>query len=875
MHDLAGLMTLLVELPAAEAQATAEALGYARVRAPAVDRVDDAPRRAQASNPTSPPRMPTEVPARTAETQRVKFWHVARHEVHASAVTPSDTVSDAVARRSKGDMQAMPPLEPFGEWARLWPRLYELIADRVPGRSPDVRAIVRDVSQGRPIESLPRLTIRRWPERLLLWADADEESVLLWPDRNALGARLTPLCGRLRFGGPDRWHPGESVLRLDAVPEHARAFGVRVESQGGRATALTLCKQRVPGWRGSAWTAAASGGDRTQRAHRLRVMLSAVGVVQPGLLRAVRALLPMSEADVQTELDVWRGPGVARRGVDGLMFTPADAETWRAEFARLPDDLQARIHQTVTDWRAHTPSELKHIESLLWTRLSAATPPLFDPAIARAFLDGVSRKMCGGRSKTLRVFARVASEQLLAFATPDNGLRAAVSRLWFAGHHGMAIDVPTQLDATQATAMLDPQEKQRDALRLSEGGIGLGGRKGVVLREVAWAHGAWKVAVNDGPLRQGDPTLRIPLTGREAITLSTGFERIELKTMQRPIWADSMMRDASGLHAEIEAMGLTLQWVVDGEGRWIGPGGVGVDEIGVFEDLHIANVPVRFRLIPAGTFMMGSPDDEEGRYSDEGPQHEVSLTEPFWLAEAAVTQALWKAVTGENPSRFKGADRPVERVSWDDVRQFIDKVEQSHPGFALQLPTEAQWEYACRAGTTTARYGELDAVAWHSGNSGAETHPVKQKQPNAWGLYDMLGNVYEWCADWKGSYQPGAVTNPTGPEEGSARVRRGGSWAVSARRVRVAFRNGDPPGIRHVYLGVRLSRGPAPSARSAERAEPASKHRSEPPARSDGAEGQARSAGGGASPEGSRPSEAPQTKRSIFSRGARRKKDES
>lgn len=229
----------------------------------------------------------------------------------------------------------------------------------------------------------------------------------------------------------------------------------------------------------------------------------------------------------------------------------------------------------------------------------------------------------------------------------------------------------------------------------------------------------------------------------------------------------------------------------------------------VFEDVRIANVSIRFRLIPAGTFMMGSPVDVAAPFGDEGPQHEVTLTEPFWLAETPVTQALWQAVTGETPSYFKGEDRPVEQVSWKDAQAFIEQINARVPGLEARLPTEAQWEYACRAGTTTTRYGELDAVAWHSGNSGNETHPVKQKQANAWGLYDMLGNVWEWCADWKGSYQPDAAINPRGPERGSSRVIRGGSCGYSARGVRAAFRIGYHPGLRRRILGFRLSRGPA------------------------------------------------------------------
>ena len=244
--------------------------------------------------------------------------------------------------------------------------------------------------------------------------------------------------------------------------------------------------------------------------------------------------------------------------------------------------------------------------------------------------------------------------------------------------------------------------------------------------------------------------------------------------------------------------------------------GFGFDEFGPYAEVYIDDATLRMRWIPPGTFTMGSPEDEEGRY-DREVQHKVTLTEGYWLADVPVTQALWQTVTDKNPSHFRGPHRPVESVSWDDLQTFIDQLNAQVPELDARLPTEAEWEYACRAETTTARYGELDAVAWHGRNSGDETHPVREKQPNAWGMYDMLGNVLEWCADrWLHRYEPGAATNPTGPAEGSGRVLRGGSWDGSARLVRAAYRSGLPPGRRFVFLGFRLSRGPAPSARSAE-----------------------------------------------------------
>ena len=215
------------------------------------------------------------------------------------------------------------------------------------------------------------------------------------------------------------------------------------------------------------------------------------------------------------------------------------------------------------------------------------------------------------------------------------------------------------------------------------------------------------------------------------------------------------------------------------------------------------------RWIPSGRFTMGSPSSEPDRYSDE-VQHEAVLTRGFFLAETECTQGQWEAVMGGNPSHFKGSERPVEQVSWGEAVEYCRKLTAKQrtegilpEGWEWRLPTEAEWEYAVRAGTTGARYGELDTIAWHGGNSGSETHRVSQKAANAWGLQDMIGNVWEWCADWSGDYSTGSVTDPTGPNSGSNRVGRGGSWGRGARYARAAFRSGDDPGNRYYSLGFR------------------------------------------------------------------------
>ena len=223
-------------------------------------------------------------------------------------------------------------------------------------------------------------------------------------------------------------------------------------------------------------------------------------------------------------------------------------------------------------------------------------------------------------------------------------------------------------------------------------------------------------------------------------------------------------------------------------------------------------------LIPAGEFMMGSPDSDKLAFGVEKPQHRVRITKPFYLGKYLVTQEQWEAVTGSNPSHFKGPKNPVEQVTWDDCQEFIKKlnerVRRPNPNpfrgthkvgrgeGEFRLPTEAQWEYACRAGSKT-RYcfgddeSGLGEYAWYDKNSGDKTHPEGEKKPNAWGLYDMHGNVWEWCQDWwkDGYYKESPVDDPTGPPQGSSRVNRGGSWSYPANDCRSASRYGGAPGL--------------------------------------------------------------------------------
>jgi sulfatase modifying factor 1 len=248
---------------------------------------------------------------------------------------------------------------------------------------------------------------------------------------------------------------------------------------------------------------------------------------------------------------------------------------------------------------------------------------------------------------------------------------------------------------------------------------------------------------------------------------------------------------------------------------------IGRDQYGIWSDLEVGGAIQRMRLILAGTFTMGSPSSEAGRSYDEA-QHSITLTHDFWLGESVCTQIMWKVLMGNSPSHFMGdPELPVECVSWVDCQMFLIEMNRIVPGCHARLPTEAEWEYACRAGNSGPYAGmSVDALAWNKSNSSGRTHPVMTKAPNPWGLYDMHGNVYQWCFDWDDGYDiwgkefiP-AFIDPKGPAFGwtnsfitlspSKKIFRGGCYCSWPNRGRSAERNYQMPDTCGNSIGFRI-----------------------------------------------------------------------
>ena len=319
-----------------------------------------------------------------------------------------------------------------------------------------------------------------------------------------------------------------------------------------------------------------------------------------------------------------------------------------------------------------------------------------------------------------------------------------------------------------------------------------------------------------------------PSKGRLYVDTEPEGARVRVLNIE-PKYSRGMELDPGRYHIEVSAEGYETerQWVDLAAGQEE-PFSFDLAKIKVAEPTSpqktITNsIGMKFMLIPAGSFTMGSqisPEEVYKRYGgdaswykDEHPQHKVTISKAFYMQSNEVTQGQWKEIMGANPSDFKdcGENCPVENVSWDDAQRFIRRLNEKEGGKKYRLPTEAEWEYACRSGTTTVfSFGDdgekLDGYGWYSRNSNGRTHPVATLKSNSWGLYDMHGNVWEWRQDWYGAYPSSSVVDPTGPSDGERRVLRGGSWGSDLPDARCADRAGSDPLYRYGSIGVRCVR---------------------------------------------------------------------
>ncbi len=793
----------------------------------------------------------------------VPFWRLEKRDF-LTPEKPAPRAEGALARVE------LPPRRtrttPLARWNALVPHLRAECSELAEGNSPDIDATVQLLERGGLLHRLPRQRRRRWGERVQIIIDRSERLTPFFDDQDAdphsVAARLALLFPRhaveqVTFVGgaemlcaTDRRRqtieyrlpePGTLVVVLGDLGCLARdpgpvvalwiALGQRLRRAGCRATALTPCspaywrRELMHNWRLVAWdrggpTARLSRAQRDARAEALLRWVSPAIRVEPGLLRDIR-LLRGEGADAATEADVWQDGALSSRWREAATLEAKEAGRLRNEFAQPVVDAVGRGEDEVSQRRIAEPL-LKVMDLVLrwhgegldrhvWfselQSLHPAVRNLLPEKIRVGHLAAADRALKELAPKLARYgdgrrFYRAVYERAPPHyrETDDPELKAAQDLLYVTAYDGIR-------DRPDAPADFRPDwlPPPPDAIERS-----------VDLQLI----GADVLACEVGTGEVSGSRLATLRAVRSEMTILGGAEAADRNAFWAggvpPGWADDWGEDKFGPWVTFRVAGGTGAWVVQ-----------------------------RMRWCPAGRFMMGSPADEEGRYDDEGPQHLVTFAQGFWLFDTPCTQALWEAVMGGNPSRFKTPMRPVEQVSFEDVIGFIETLNGRMAGLNLALPSEAQWEYACRAGTDAATYagemrivGEhnapvLDAIAWYGGNSGvgfeledgfdssgwdekqydhtrAGTRVVGHKAANGWGLHDILGNVWEWCADhWHGDYEGAPMDGSARAESdrGAAeRVIRGGSWDDGALSVRAAFRIGFDPAARGGDLGFRCAR---------------------------------------------------------------------
>ncbi len=734
---------------------------------------------------------------------------------------------DELQHRELLSVKAPPRIPPLVSWPRLRPRLTRLLQESFRTRQPDVDEILRILNRGKVPSSLPFKYRKRLPGKISIWLDRSSRLVPFLEDQNALAMRLRRLVGkrnvefyyvddcvqspqafdRTRIGRQAASHlQNECVLILGdlgclaqeqtavrqwlLLAKQARQRNIRMlallPAPVGRWPRELLKSCEVASWEPPAARHRQSRQLIDQRAQRLLSLCSYATWISPGLLRTVRQLMP-GQADAATEADVYMHPQVGQRSAVAFTIARDAIDDLQQLFCQEPIQLQEAVASAIRNWHKSYARELWYSELL---RLPKSARAGFAQEIPDAEKD------VGRLAETYLNRTKSVPSRFIPVLT--EWFRDLANRVSL--EHAIWDEVPL------LRSVFVKLEQDKEVAKMPIG-------YSPVEDDKPGPDRLWSV-------RQTGDTFTITETGAGTPDKGTTGSAVGLLRSTRP-FLHCVSADVSGLVQEGHLASVFLDPQTGAvikeqvtKPTWAND--FGKDKYGLWAVLQYGDVEQRLRYIEPGKFLMGSPANEVGRWDDE-KQHPVTLTGGYWLFDAPVTQALWQAVMGANPSRFKGDDRPVEQVSWKDCARFIEKLNVEIPGLGLQLPTEAQWEYACRAGTAAATYaGDLEDetkssvltdIAWYRANSGSDTHSVGEKNPNPWGIYDMLGNVYEWCSDWwSGDLGGKHEVDPTGPKRGTYRVFRGGGWYGRARHVRAAYRVSYGPGHRGDDVGFRCAR---------------------------------------------------------------------
>ncbi|HRC71511.1 MAG TPA: formylglycine-generating enzyme family protein [Candidatus Competibacter sp.] len=752
----------------------------------------------------------------------VSFWRLEKVEFLEPSKPLESPIEPAAALPEWVERPPVAIPQPLARWPELLPRLRRALARSVESHELDVVAIVQRIGQGENLRRLPRRACRHWGATLHVIEDRSERLTPYWRDQALVRQQLFRLLPRhaVRHAlidegleqpifvglpcGVDRRYrsppPGGWVLVLGDLGGLARddsrmsaswkRLGRGLTDAGCQAVALlpqptTWCSPSVRRyWRLLSWERGPSAPDPEHCARQLELLLwllAPTARVEPGLLRDLRRLAGL-EATVESL--VWQHPAVASTSSVAATLDPEALKCWRASFEAQPEPLRIQVVDRLRAWRARLPGEVYLGEAALLDAGSQALLPARERVLCHDFFAALDAQVRGVGGA---IAPRGAEEWFLRFeqrSTKQEAIwrTAPLHRLWEAVHR-------CDEGALQPPPGFKPETIESDPSRPA---------KAITIRQ------------------QGDDLIFSPEI-ETAIEPHLGSLLGNIKTHNGLIQVEPLSIDPADRNAFWKS-GRPPSWVDD----W------GTDEYGHWATFSVENrqgqkITQKMRWIKPGTFLMGSPENELARWDTEGPQHSVTIRQGFWLFNTACTQALWEAVTGGDSTQLEDADSPVDRVTWNGCQTFMNRLNERLSGLDLTLPSEAQWEYACRAGTATpfsfgtnitpeqVNYdGNYPYVSGNKGRYRQKAVPVASLPPNPWGLYEMHGNVWEWCQDhWHDNYQ-GAPTDGSAWEDydtaGADRVLRGGSWDRKARNVRSVSRLHIDPGYRFDGIGLRCAR---------------------------------------------------------------------
>ena len=881
---------------------TAQLLGFQRKsKAPPVQKSQIDPNAGEATKdtPDTPPSPAPEPPIEFPEEKpRLKFLMPMRYET-----LKLEPISPDVGNPISDDELRVPwdkpglRLRPLIRWPRLSPFLKQRMGTDLTGTCLDLRRLLRLATNGKPLLQLPRRTRRAWASQgVIIWDQSSEmfpfaEDVAwlchqLKRERGHGGLRVIECKGCPRIRDLAAVIPGTPILALSAMgqftnDEVARArwhaLGKWLQTQGHHFQAISpVPKDRwnpelaqtwsLVNWdRGHRLPRAQSSSHRSHKSYKshslstmglmrpieptgqktpaddLLDLLSPSSLVEPALLREARMLMAarypgQQPVNAGTEWDAWHHAD-GWHSISSFGFLPGEVYDERlARRRELADrELVCQISNAICI-QHETCSSVIAAEAELRSCLTGASDEdqlakvksLLDRVIDRLKRLARHPQNREGRISGLPEWCPQMVQRLSPDIRQDPAIETTIAEGLALAHTWLKTDVqlPQGVNADQfdeatrlAAAAIEDADEPVDYI------VGLRGGH----LSFFPADSEQRIQTPLGRIRSGgSQRIQIdmsPSSGKTWIQLNGGFHPgIHLKSLPAELKIESS-------HSRLHFAAINRpDWA---QLMWY-------DKFGIAAEFRVNDVPFVLRWIPPGQILMGSPDDETGRYTDEGPQHIVTISRGFWMGETPVTQEQWAAVVNSadsgknsktnlkpNPSRFTGSyNLPVEQVSWEMCVTFCAALEELfsvESGF--QLPTEAQWEYACRAGTLSAFNDgsactepgggdpALANLAWFGDNSEKKTHPVKKKRPNHWGLYDMHGNVWEWCRDaWSEDIYKTRGQETVDPanldiEESARRVVRGGSWGIRAQRCRAACRRRNNPGGVWSSGGFRLIAG--------------------------------------------------------------------